>query len=96
MREDSSVDCVKNETAIELQRIYTVERVFGTGIGARLLNHCLETAKTKGFKSLWLGVWEKNLRAQKFYAKHGFRRVGELTFPYGETVGINYVLEKIL
>jgi ribosomal protein S18 acetylase RimI-like enzyme len=96
LREDSETDCVANETAIELQRIYTVERVFGKGIGGRMLNHCLEYAKQKGFRTLWLGVWEENRRAQKFYEKHGFKRVGTLTFPYGASVGINYVLEKVL
>lgn len=96
LREDSKADCVNNETAIELQRIYTVERVFGKGIGERLLKHCLEFAKRKGFKSLWLGVWEENRRAQRFYEKHGFCRVGQLTFPYGDSVGINFVLEKAL
>ena len=96
LREDSVIDCVKNETAIELQRIYIVERAFGTGVGERLLKHCLATAKRRGFETLWLGVWEENRRAQRFYEKHGFRRVGTLTFPYGETVGINFVLEKVL
>jgi len=96
LREDSTVDCVNNKTAIELQRIYVIEKVFGKGIGEILLKHCLEIAKEKGFKTLWLGVWEENRRAQRFYEKHGFRRVGTLTFPYGETVGINFVLEKVL
>ncbi len=96
MREDSKVDCIKNENSIELQRIYIIERVYGKGIGEHLLKHCLETAKTRGFETLWLGVWEENERAQKFYAKHDFKRVGEITFPYGESVGTNFVLEKVL
>src|SRR5215204_520337 len=96
LRTDSVVACVRNETAIELQRIYVVERVFGRGVGERLLKHCFETAKSKGFETLWLGVWEENRRAQKFYKKHGFRQVGTLKFPYGDTVGTNYVLEKVL
>jgi ribosomal protein S18 acetylase RimI-like enzyme len=96
LREDSTVDCVNNETAIELQRIYTVERVFGKGVGERLLKHCLEIAKSKGFETLWLAVWEENRRALRFYEKHGFRRVGTSTFPYGETVGILFVMEKVL
>lgn len=96
LRTGSKVDCIKSENSIELQRIYTIERVYGTGIGALLLEHCLETAGQRGFETLWLGVWEENRRAQKFYAKHGFKRVGELTFPYGESVGTNFVLEKIL
>ena len=96
LREDSEAYCIKNETAVELQRIYIVERVFGRGIGEILLNYCLETARRRGFKTLWLGVWEENKRAQRFYEKHGFKRVGELHFPYGENVGINFVMEKVL
>ncbi|HEY8559192.1 MAG TPA: GNAT family N-acetyltransferase [Pyrinomonadaceae bacterium] len=96
LRADSAVDCVANETAIELQRIYVVERVFGAGIGERLLRHCLDVARAEGYKTLWLGVWEENRRAQRFYEKHGFRRVGTLTYPYGDAVGINHVMEKEL
>ena len=96
MREASKADCIKSENSVELQRIYIVERVFGKGIGEILLKHCLETAKQKGFETLWLGVWEENKRAQKFYEKHGFQRVGTLTFPYGDIVGINFVMEKVL
>jgi diamine N-acetyltransferase len=84
------------ENSIELQRIYVLERVFGKGVGERLLNHCLAAAKREGFEFLWLGVWEENRRARRFYEKHGFRKVGTLTFPYGETVGTNLVLQKNL
>ena len=96
LRIGSKADGVRPENSIELQRIYVVERVFGKGVGERLLRHCLETARAKGFETLWLGVWEENLRARRFYEKHGFRRVGTLTFPYGDTVGINHVMEIVL
>lgn len=93
LRRNSPIDCVTEENAVELQRIYILERVYGKGIGEILLNHCLKTAKENGFSTLWLGVWEENKRAQRFYEKHGFVRVGSLTFPYGDTVGINFVLK---
>lgn len=96
LRENSEAQGIKTENSIELQRIYIVERFFGKGVGEILLKYCLEVAGTRGFETIWLGVWEENKRAQKFYAKHGFKRVGELEYPYGETVGINFVLEKIL
>ena len=87
---------VAGEKAVELQRIYLIERVFGTGAGEKLLNFCCREARRKGFETIWLGVWEENLRAQKFYAKHGFRQVGTLTFPYGNTYGVNLVLQRDL
>jgi len=96
LRTGSKVECIESENSVELQRIYLVERVFGKGVGEVLLNHCLETARARGFETLWLGVWEKNRRAIRFYEKHGFRKVGQITFPYGETVGTNWVMEKVL
>lgn len=96
LRENSEVHCVKNDSAIELQRIYIVERFFGKGLGETLLEHCLQTARERGFETLWLGVWEENRRALRFYEKHGFREVGKITFPYGDAVGINLVMEKDL
>jgi ribosomal protein S18 acetylase RimI-like enzyme len=96
MRENTKLDCIETENSVELQRIYLVERVFGRGIGEILLKHCLETARQKGFETLWLGVWEENKRALRFYEKHGFKAVGRITSPYGETVGTNLVMEKDL
>lgn len=93
LRRNSPIDCVTDENSIELQRIYILERVYDKGIGEILLTHCLKTAKEDNFSTLWLGVWEENKRAQRFYEKHGFVRVGSLTFPYGDTVGINFVLK---
>ncbi|MBA4186233.1 MAG: GNAT family N-acetyltransferase [Acidobacteria bacterium] len=93
LRENSTGDCLKNENAVELHRIYILERAIGKGVGGRLLNRCFETARTKGYETIWLGVWEQNSAALKFYGKLGFVKVGELQFPYGETVGTNYMLK---
>ena len=79
--------------AVELQRIYLVERVWGTGIGDILLERCMAEARAMGKDVLWLGVWEENRRGLSFYAKHGFERVGTLTFPYCGSVGINAVMQ---
>lgn len=96
LRSDSQVDCVAKENSIELQRIYLLQSVWGTGAGADLLQHCLDFAKAKNYQNLWLTVWTENRRAQKFYEKYGFRQAGKIKFPYGETVGINLVLVKEL
>jgi len=85
-------ESVATENSVELQRIYLVERVWGTGIGEILLKYCIDEAMSMGREVLWLGVWEENQRGLSFYAKHGFVRVGTLTFPYGDSVGINAVM----
>ena len=91
---NSTADGIKGKKTVELKRIYLVERVWGTGIGEKLLNHCIDAAQDEGFDSIWLGVWEENVRGLSFYSKHAFVRVGSLEFPYGQTVGINAVMEK--
>lgn len=94
MRWEEKHESVKSEKAVELQRIYVLERVYGTKVGKNLLEYCIEAARNKGFDTIWLGVWEENKRAQKFYKKHGFEQVGTLEFPYGKTVGVNLVFTK--
>ncbi len=85
-----------SENSVELKRIYLVERVWGSGVGDILLKHCIEAARQEGYDAIWLGVWEENARARRFYARHGFEEVGTVEFPYGEVVGINRVVEKKL
>ncbi|MBK9155710.1 MAG: GNAT family N-acetyltransferase [Chloracidobacterium sp.] len=92
----STADGVEGDRPVELKRIYLVERVWGTGIGERLLAHCEASARELGHDVLWLGVWQENRRGQSFYGKHGFRKVGTITFPYGDSVGTNDVMMKDL
>ena len=93
LRQGEAHESIANKNAVELQRIYLVERVWGTGVGEILLEYCIAEAKRMGGEVLWLGVWEENRRGLSFYAKHGFKRVGTLTFPYGDSVGINAVMQ---
>lgn len=88
---------VASANAIEMQRIYVVERVWGSGAAEMLLKSVLDRAGERGFDTLWLGVWTENKRAQRFYEKHGFRDTGgRLEFVYDAGIGINLVLEKHL
>lgn len=93
LRENSPAECLKGENTVEIQRIYILEKMKGKSVGDALMQKCFDEARRKNYESVWLGVWEQNLAAQKFYRKYGFEKVGELQFPYGETVGINYVLK---
>ena len=93
LRDGEVHESVTDRNAIELQRFYLIERVWGTGIGDVLLDRCIEEARSMGKSVLWLGVWEENRRGNSFYEKRGFERVGTLTFPYGNSVGINAVMQ---
>jgi diamine N-acetyltransferase len=85
--------CITANKVIELKRIYLIERVWRKGVGEVLLRHCIDEARRMGMDSIWLGVWQMNARALPFYEKHGFVKVGTLEFPYGDSVGINDVME---
>lgn len=93
---NAKAEGVSGSRPIELKRIYLVERVWGSGIGEALLSHCEDFGRSSGHDTIWLGVWQENQRGQRFYAKHGFSKVGTITFPYGDSVGINDVMEKPL
>jgi diamine N-acetyltransferase len=96
LRKNSSVESVTGVNTIEIQRFYIVERFHGCGAGEALLRHCVAAARNEGFSSVWLGVWEENPRAQRFYHKHGFETIGGTTFPYGDAAGRNLVMQKSL
>jgi ribosomal protein S18 acetylase RimI-like enzyme len=93
LRDGEVHESVSSDKAIELQRCYLIERVWGTGVGEILLDRCFAEARSMAKEVLWLGVWEENQRGLSFYRKHGFERVGTLTFPYGDSVGINAVMQ---
>ena len=61
-----------NENALEVQRIYVLQKFHGKNIGQLLLDDVKKIAKGSGVDSVWLGVWEENHRALRFYTKNGF------------------------
>ncbi len=72
--------------ALELHQLYLAQAAQGTGAAARLMDWCLEEARSRGAKRLYLSVFIDNIRAQRFYARYGFYEVGKLGFRVGNTV----------
>ena len=68
---------------IELMRLYVDARWHGKQVGHRLLQEAIDKSRHEGFRTFWLGVWEKNWRAQAFYKKWGFIEVGAHGFQLG-------------
>jgi ribosomal protein S18 acetylase RimI-like enzyme len=75
--------CVLGDRPLELLRLYVDARWHGRGVGPALMGRSLEVAKSEGFQTLWLGVWEHNDRALAFYRKYGFNVVGHHEFRLG-------------
>lgn len=71
---------------IELRRIYTLSRAYGTGLGPALMAQALLDARGLGCKRMLLGVYAGNDRARAFYQKQGFAKVGERQYQVGATL----------
>ncbi len=86
MEDYSSFPFMQQWKAIELKRIYVLKEHHGKGIAQKLMDYIIEFSQQAGYKVIWLGVWENNLRAQKFYEKYGFVNSGHThDFPIGST-----------
>ncbi|MBY0371493.1 GNAT family N-acetyltransferase, partial [bacterium] len=79
---------------VELLRLYVESRCHGNGVGPALMNRSIEIAQRQGFKTFWLGVWERNLRAQAFYEKFGFKRVGSHNFKVGSDDQMDLIMTR--
>lgn len=82
--------------AVELSKMYVLPDCHGAGVSAALMAAALKQATDLVAKSVWLGVNQGNQRAQRFYAKHGFRASGTKTFRMGEGLEHDYVMVRPL
>lgn len=79
----------------ELKRLYVVQDARNGGVGARLFAEALHWLERDGPRTLWIGVWSENHGAQRFYARHGFVRVGEYEFPVGRVRDREYIFRRL-
>jgi GNAT superfamily N-acetyltransferase len=82
--------------AMELQQIYVLAPWHGQGVAQRLMHWAVDTARAAGAPEIYLTVFEHNLRAKCFYARHGFTEVGHCTFKLGDRVDDDRVWRKPL
>jgi GNAT superfamily N-acetyltransferase len=78
----------------ELKRIYLTAAWQGSGLAARLYEETRAWLERDGPRSIWLGVWSQNLKAQRFYARRGFVQVGEYGFHVGGTIDREFILRR--
>lgn len=69
---------------LEVEQIYFRRTHQGRGLGRRLIDHATAEAQARGLPFVWLGVWEHNSAAIRFYERLGFRDCGEHTFYLGD------------
>lgn len=74
---------LKDDKALEIERIYVLQKFHGKNVGQLLYEKAIQIAKHINADYVWLGVWEKNTRAINFYRKNGFVEFDKHIFKLG-------------
>ena len=82
------------ERPVELARLYSHQKYLGQGVGKTLMEACFDRAREEDRDVMWLGVWEYNPRAQRFYEKNGFRVVGSHVFQLGKDAQTDLLMQR--
>lgn len=94
LREGRTPSCVAADDALQIARLYARERVLGSGVGAALMQCALAEAAGRGKDAVWLGVWDRNERAIRFYESWGFHRAGTQPFVLGSDLQTDLVMVR--
>ena len=93
LREGPAPACVSGARPLEIVRLYARQAFIGRGVGAALMRASLAEAARRGCDTVWLDVWEHNPRAQAFYERWGFRKVGTAVFPLGDDLQTDWIMQ---
>lgn len=81
-------------SAIEIARLYAARDHIGHGVGNILMQACITQAKDEKAEAVWLGVWEQNPRAIRFYERWGFQKFAEVDFLLGKDLQRDWLMIK--
>jgi ribosomal protein S18 acetylase RimI-like enzyme len=84
---------VKDNDALEIERIYVLKEFQGKKVGQMLFEKAIQIAKEQNAEFVWLGVWEENKKAIQFYTKNGFVRFDQHVFVLGDEAQIDIMIK---
>jgi len=87
---------LQDNSSLEIERIYVLSAYHGKKVGQVLYEKALEVARLQAKDTIWLGVWEENPRAIKFYEKNGFVAFDKHIFKMGEDEQTDIMMRKVL
>ena len=96
LREGRPPSSVSADDALQIARLYARQRELGRGVGAALMQRALAEAAGRGKDAVWLGVWDRNERAIRFYESWGFHRTGSQPFLLGSDLQTDLVMVRRL
>ncbi len=83
LRDKPAPTCVAGPSPLQLWRLYLGQGFIGQGLGAQLMGEVQARVRQRGARTLWLGVYDRNVRAVEFYRRFGFAQVGTDEFLFG-------------
>lgn len=92
----SSQTELKEKKALEIERIYVLQEFHGKKVGQILYEKAMHLASEKNATYVWLGVWEENPRAIRFYSKNGFVEFDKHIFKLGREEQVDIMMKKQL
>lgn len=87
---------LQDNQSLEIERIYVLHAFQGKKVGQAFFEKTLKIAKEKNLKYIWLGVWEKNLKAIQFYTKNGFIIFDKHVFVLGNDIQTDIMMKLLL
>ncbi|MBZ4040988.1 GNAT family N-acetyltransferase [Flavobacterium hibisci] len=84
---------LKDSNALEIERIYVTKEFHGKNVGQLLYEKAIERARQQNLKYVWLGVWEENKKAIRFYTKNGFIEFDKHIFKLGNDVQTDIMMK---
>jgi len=96
LQQGTAPTCITGAKPMELARLYSAQSYVGKGIGSSLMAYALQHAQQLGYETIWLGVWEHNHRAQKFYRKWNFQPVGSHIFWVGKDPQQDLLMQRTI
>ncbi|MGN6416710.1 MAG: GNAT family N-acetyltransferase [Pseudobacter sp.] len=87
---------LKNGNSLEVERIYVDQAYHGKKVGQLLYEWAMNIAQKRKYDFVWLGVWEHNARALRFYEKNGFIPFDKHVFMLGDDVQTDIMMKKNL
>lgn len=94
LRESTEVEHLLGKNTMEMQRLYVSKKFLGQKIGAAMMHEAMNYSRQTGYEWIWLGVWERNFKAQEFYARWGFERFSEHVFQMGDDPQTDWLLRR--
>ncbi len=82
------------EDALEVERIYALRRFKRQGLGTLMMERAMNEAANRGLNTVWLGVWEHNVAAQRFNELLGFSVFGSHVFTLGDDEQTDLLMKR--